>query len=87
MLDQNPQAKENHLKVEAMFVSFALRNLDARTEISLLTLGNILLLCPISIYFIFFANYSELSAIMKTCSCNKAPYPVMDQYHRYSYKR
>ena len=53
MPDQNPQAKENHLKVEAMFVSFALRNLDARTEISLLTLGNILLSCPLSIYFTF----------------------------------
>ena len=44
MPDQNPLAKENHLKVEVMFVSFALWNLDARKEISLLTLGNVLLL-------------------------------------------
>jgi hypothetical protein len=41
--DQNPLARENHSKVEVMFVSFALLNLDARTEISLLTLGNLLL--------------------------------------------
>jgi len=52
--DQNPQAKENHLKVEAMFVSFALRNLDARTEISLLTLGNI----AFASSFIFFLQPS-----------------------------
>jgi hypothetical protein len=40
--DQNPLARENHSKVEVMSVSFALLNLDARTEISLLTLGNLL---------------------------------------------
>ena len=44
MPDQNPLAKENHLKVEVMFVSFALWNLGARKEISLLTLGNVLFL-------------------------------------------
>jgi hypothetical protein len=44
---QNSQGKENRLKVVVMFVNFSLRNLEARTEISLLTPGNLLLSCSL----------------------------------------